>query len=304
MNPTIDKNASAERVVPDRKLRCHVPRHDPGGGGINVSRAIHKLDGESTALYTQGGPAGNLLERLLDHEGIRQHPISIQDMTRENLTVLDQSADHRYRFNMPGPELSEPEWQRCLDALAELDPTPAYVVASGSLPRSVPKDFYGRVADWGHGAGCRVIVDTSEDALLAAVQAGLYLIKPNMRELGQLAGSEIETEEQQEQVAQEIIERGGAEIVVVSLGAAGVLLVADGTVERLRAPTVPIRSRIGAGDSTVAGITLALARGQPVRDAVLYGVAAGSAAVQTPGTELCRLDDTEALYARIKSDNR
>jgi 6-phosphofructokinase 2 len=307
MNPSLDKNVRLEHVVAERKLRCEQPRYEPGGGGINVSRAIARLGGRSLAIYPAGGAIGEMLEELLDEQDLEHRRIEIEGMTRENLTVLEDASDRQFRFGMPGPTLSEPEWQRCLDALSAIDPPPDYMVASGSLPPGAPVDFYGRVSHCMQGSGCRLIVDTSGDELRAAMEAGVYLLKPNMRELGQLAAAQtgreapIEDEEQLVTTAQEIVRRGQAEAVVVSLGAAGAVLVSDEATTNLRAPTVQIRSKIGAGDSMVAGIVRGLSQGRTLEDAVRYGVAAGSAAVITPGTELCRRQDTERLYERMAS---
>jgi len=299
MNPSVDKNAVVAHVVADRKLRCEPPRHEPGGGGINVARAVGRLGGNALAVYPAGGAIGEMLRDLLDNEEVEHWPIEVEGMTRENLTVLEEASDRQFRFGMPGPTVQEEDYKRCLEALRSVHPSPDYLVASGSLPPGVPEDFYARVAHVAREMNCRLIVDTSEEALRAAADAGVYLLKPNMRELGQLAGKTIEDEKEQVTVAQGIVERGQAEAVVVSLGAGGALLVSDGEPVRLRAPTVQIRSKIGAGDSMVAGITLALARGKSLEDATRFGVAAGAAAVMTPGTELCRREDTERLYERI-----
>jgi 6-phosphofructokinase 2 len=128
----------------------------------------------------------------------------------------------------------------------------------------------------------------------------VYLLKPNLRELAQIAGRDVSEDPEQEAAARELVEHGRARVVVVSLGAAGALLVTESACQRIPTPTVPIRSKVGAGDSTVAGMTLALSRGQPVTTAVRYGVAAGAAAVMTPGTELCRREDTERLFDRMQ----
>jgi 6-phosphofructokinase 2 len=302
MNPTLDKSATVVNVVAERKLRCEPPRHEPGGGGVNVSRAIQRLGGESLALYPAGGPTGQMLQDLLDQEGLNHHPIPIENLTRQNLTVLEESTGQQFRFGMPGPMLRDAEWQRCLDELSGIDPKSDYIVASGSLPPGVAEDFYARVARLARDLGSRTLVDTSEEALCLAAREGVYLLKPNMRELRQLAGCEIKDESEQEAVAEEIVESGQAEVVVVSLGSAGALLVSSEGSERLRAPTVPIESKIGAGDSMVAGIVLGLARGQALPDAVRFGMAAGAAAVMTHGTELCRREDTERLYERMISE--
>jgi len=301
INPALDRNTRVERVNPNEKLRCQAPEREPGGGGINVSRAIRRLGGESLAIYPCGGPIGEVFKTLLDEEGVEQQPIGIADTTRENVTVFEESANQHYIFIMPGPELREAEWQGVLDALERLDPTPDYVVASGSCPPGVPEDFYRRVAELSQSQGSRLIVDTSGEPLSLAAEAGVYLLKPNMRELGQLAGQEIESEEHQIEAAKGLLESGQAEVVVVSMGAGGALLVTDELGEHLRTPTVPIRSRLGAGDSMVAGIVLGLARGERVLEATRFGIAAGASAVMTPRTELCRREDTERLYERLVS---
>jgi 6-phosphofructokinase 2 len=243
-----------------------------------------------------------MLRELLDVEKVEHLPFGIQGMTRQNLTVFAEATDRQFRFGMPGPTLTAAEWQEGLDQLASLEPAPAYIVCSGSLPPGVPDDFYGRVASLGRERGSRIIVDTSEDALRGAARAGVYLLKPNMRELGQLVGHRIEGEAEQEVAARDLVDSSRAQIVVVSLGAAGALLVSRDHLVRVRAPTVRIRSKIGAGDSMVAGIVLALVRGQAPENAVRFGVAAGSAAVTTPGTELCRRGDTKELYERMQSE--
>jgi 6-phosphofructokinase 2 len=299
MNPALDMSTHIEQVMPNRKLRCDAPRYEPGGGGINVSRAIRRLGGTSRALYAHGGAMGEMFKGLLEDEGVNQLPIPIEDLTRESFTVLEESSDQQYRFSLPGPQLKEAEWRRCLEAIKALQPEPDYLVASGSLPPGVPQNCYAKLARLCQENGWRFIVDTWGEFLKHAVDEGVYLIKPNMRELGHLAGEKIEDEAHQEDVARELIEAGKAEVVVVSMGAAGVLLVTEERAERITAPTVKIVSRIGAGDSMVGGIVVALARGDSLRKAVTYGVAAGSAAVKTPGTELCRRETTEALYQKM-----
>lgn len=302
MNPTIDTSTSVAHVAPERKLRCQPPSHDPGGGGINVSRAIRKLGGTSKALYPIGGPTGQMLQHLLDQEGLDHHPVPIEDWTRENFTVQEAASGQQFRFGMPGPRLKDSEWQQCLDTLSTLDSPPDYIVASGSLPPGVPTDFYERVALWAREINARAVVDTSGETLRAAVRAGVYLLKPNLNELRDLAQQDIRDEAQQEAAAMDLVQRGHCEVVVLSLGAAGVLLVTTAGCTRLRAPTVAIQSKIGAGDSTVAGIVLSLAQGNTLLDAVRFGVAAGAAAVMTPGTELCRREDTERLFARMQTE--
>ena len=299
MNPAVDVSISTDRVVPEHKLRCSAPRLEPGGGGINVARAIRELGGEALALYLAGGAMGTLLRELVDAAGLEHEPIPVRGRTRQNLTVSETGTDCQYRFVVPGPALETEEWRHPLELLARMTPPPRYVVASGSLPPGVPDDFYALLASAARAAGARMILDTSGPPLRRGIEGKVYLAKPNLRELGQLADTELYDENTVERAARSLVEAERAQIVVVSLGAAGVLLVTAELTERIRAPVVPIRSKVGAGDSTVAGIVLALSRGEDPRRAAYWGVAAGAAAVMTPGTELCRREDVERLYHEL-----
>ncbi len=301
VNPALDKISGVENVNPDKKMRCNQPNHEPGGGGINVSRAIHRLGGQSLAIYPCGGPNGEKMKRLINEEGLQQEPFPIKDEIRENLTVFESSSTHQYRFIMPGPKLQDKEIEEMLDLLKDLDPKPKYLVASGSLPLGAPDDLYQRIVEVANDLDCRVIVDTSGKPLKMASKAGVFLLKPNMRELGNLAGSAIESEAYQIKAAKALVDQGKAQVVVVSLGAGGALLVTDSESEHLRTPTVPIRSKLGAGDSMVAGMVVRLIQGEEIRDAVMYGIAAGAATVMTPGTDLCSKKNTDKLYERLVS---
>jgi len=301
LNPAIDKSSSVEHVVAERKLYCKPPRFEPGGGGVNVSRAIKKLGGDSILLYPAGGLAGERLKELLDQEGLDHRPFPIKGLIRESLVILEESTGQQYRFGMPGPELQEKEWEQFLHELSAIDPSPDYLVASGSLPPGVPADFYARVARIGKDRGAKTIIDVAGEALEQALKEGVYLIKPNVGEFRVLVGKNIKEKSQIRAEAQKIVKSGRCEVLVISLGAAGALMVSAQFAEHILPPTVPIVSKVGAGDSMVAGIVLSLARGKPLRESVLFGVAAGTAAVMTPGTELCRREDAERLFENMVS---
>jgi 6-phosphofructokinase 2 len=233
---------------------------------------------------------------------VTYEPFQIEGWTRESYAVFDSSTDQQYRFSEPGPEMSQTEWRGCLDTVAERHPRPDYLVASGSLPPGVPEDFYARLARFAGQAGIRMILDASGGALNAALAEGVFLVKPNLRELNHMAGQQLEHEADQVDFAKTVVADGKADVVVVSLGAAGVLMVDKGTARHLRAPTVSIKSKVGAGDSMVGGITLGLARSNSPLEAVQLGLAAGAAAVMTPGTELCRKADVDRLFERVRSE--
>ncbi len=301
MNPAIDKSCDVDYIVADRKLRCSAPSHEAGGGGVNVSRVIKRFGGDSLAVFPSGGPTGELLENLLDAEGVSYDPVKIEGWTRENLMVLERSTRRQYRFGMPGPELDDTECRACIDQIISADPPPAYIVASGSLSPGVPDDFFARLAGVASKVGVKVIVDTPGQPLILAARQGVYLLKPNLEELEQLAGFELKDESHIDKAARKLIEGRHSEIVVVSQGGGGALLVTADGATQFNAPAVPVKSKIGAGDSMVAGIVHCLADGWELGEAVRFGVAAGAAAVMTPGTELARKDDTVRLYERMKS---
>lgn len=298
-NPCIDKSTTIPNLLPEKKLRCTTPVLEPGGGGINVARAIKKLGGSATAVYLAGGYNGNLITKLLTQELVDCLPVQIESDTRENTIVLDKVANLQYRFCMPGPFVLENEMQACLKRLEEMANI-EYVICSGSLPPGMPFNFFATVAGIAKKKNARVIVDTAKDALRMAVNEGVYLIKPNIGELSELAGVDELNIESVANAAREIIANKGCEIIVVSLGAAGALLVTKTIMKQIATPPVKRKSTVGAGDSMTAGIVMALSKGLSITEAVQYGVASGTAATMNAGTQLCRLQDVEELYAAIQ----
>jgi 6-phosphofructokinase 2 len=301
-NPSIDKNSSVEHVVAEHKLYCKPPVFEPGGGAINVARAIKKLGGESKLVYTAGGYTGDRLNALLMEEGITREVIPVEGMTRESLIILEESTGLQYRFGMPGAEMKKNEWERCIHELSAMEPPPDFLVLSGSIAPGVPPGFYAQIADIQKKKGTKVIVDVSGEALSHALHEGVFLIKPNVREFRNLVGHEIKDEQQIRAEAEKIVKSGQCQVIVISLGASGALIVSQDFIEHIHPPTVPVISKVGAGDSMVAGIVLSLARGKKLYDAVLYGIASGTAAVMTPGTELCRKEDADKLYGMMVSE--
>lgn len=297
LNPTVDITWDVEDIVPTRKLRSSGGSVYPGGGGINVSHVIATLGGDSTALFPRGGITGSLLTELLDDYAIDRQVIPIGGHTRLAATMFERSTQDEYRIIPPGPDVSESEWQAVLNRLAEI--RCEYLVCAGSLPRGAPDDFYARVAVIARDRGIKMILDTSGRPLVECLKVGVYLVKPNLRELEHLVGRKAPTPEKQVNVVQQIIEEGRADVVALTLGQQGALLVWKDGVKRLASPEVERRSVVGAGSSFVAGLTLGLAEGRSLEDAFALAVACGAAALLTPGTELCRKADVDRLYAEI-----
>lgn len=299
LNPALDKSTYVKRVQPEKKMRCSVPTFEPGGGGINVSRAIKKLGGNSCAWFLAGGPTGKVLCDLLEAEGISLEAVETKNWTRENLMVMEKGSGNQFRFGMPGPETAEEEWRQFLDWLEKMPDAeiPKYVVGSGSLPPGVPDDFYLQLAKIANRRKFRLIVDTSGDALLKAAGEGVYLLKPNQLELAALVGKEEVSALEQEQIAQQVLDEGKCEVLVVSLGPRGAMVASkENGISYILSPAVKQQSAVGAGDSMVGGMVMSLLKGMSLDEVVRYGVAAGTAATMTPGSELCKKEDTEKIY--------
>lgn len=296
LNPALDVTTCTEKVRPGHKLRCTAPRFDPGGGGINVARVVTHLGGQAMAVFPSGGPTGATIVSLLEEQRVPILPVPIAGTTRQSFTVDEGRPGDQYRFVLPGPELRADELAGLLDALfgvAEAD----HVVVSGSLPPGCDPAILKRIAERCHGTGAKLVVDTSGPALAACEGAGAWLIKPSLREVADLLGREITGEADEMAAAHALHDRGFAELVVISLAERGALLV--GKDEELRLPAIPVEAKgtVGAGDSMVAAITLASARGKAIEEALRYGIAAGAATLMTPATELARKEDVERLYA-------
>lgn len=297
-NPSLDLSAEVDAVEPIRKLRCTAARCDPGGGGINVARVIRRLGGDALAVFAAGGMTGRRLEALVQAEGIRIFPVEIAGETREDFTVLEKRSGRQYRFVLPGPMLAPDELSKCVDALS-LCGEAEFVVTSGSLPPGAPPDFYVEVAKRAKAAGRKTVVDTSGPALAAVLAEGVYLVKPNARELAELTGKTLGDEAACLAAARDIVGRGGAEIVALSLAEKGARLVTRKDAWRAHAPSVTPVSTVGAGDSFVGALVLALTRGAALPEALRRAVAAGTAALLSEGTELCRAETVERLLPQV-----
>jgi 6-phosphofructokinase 2 len=297
MNPTVDLSTSVERVEPLRKLRCGAGRRDAGGGGINVARVLARFGADATAIYPVGGSLGQLTQQLVHQEGVKSLTVPIRGETREDITVSEAATGRQYRFVLRGPELARAEWIACLDDFVGIRAD--FICASGSLPPGVPEDFYARVAKLVVGWGGKLLLDTSGPALKAALAEHIFLIKPNLREMCELVGAFLETQAARIGACRGLIAEGRVEIVALTLGADGALLVTANRAWRAEALPIKPISTVGAGDSFLGAMLWALQSKMSLEDCFRYAVAAGSAALLVEGTDLCRPKDVAGLFAQV-----
>jgi 6-phosphofructokinase 2 len=299
LNPALDKSAEVDRLIAEEKLHCEFAKTEPGGGGINVSKGIKKLGGNSLAIFTAGGSTGKRMKNLLTALEVDYQAVEVESWTRENFIIVERSTNSQFRFGMPAHDISLHEAEACLNIIKSIKPIPTFLVASGSLPPGLPTDFYGRVAHLAKKLGSKFILDTSAEPLRVAANEGVFLLKPNLNELGKMVGNDSLDVTIADEAALEIIRKGHCEAVVVSLGPQGAILVTEKRVDHIPAPTVKKRSTVGAGDSMVAGITHFLSGGRSLIDSVRMGVACGTAATMNTGTELFQKADADRLYQWI-----
>ena len=307
LNPALDLAGAVPHVVAGPKLRVTGLAIEPGGGGINVARVIHRLEGDVVALAALGGPAGTRIAELLKAEGVALHVIDAAGDTRQSFAVTDESDGAQYRFVLPGPEWDTAAESAALDAIVEAAPDDSWVVLSGSQPPGVGADFPQRLVQALARRGARLIVDTSGATLERLTRqpdprARPAVLRMDHREGETLAGGNMGDVAESLALAGELVARGVADMVVLARGADGSVLAARDLRLHATPPRVEVHSAVGAGDSFTGAFALALARGQDAGEALRQGTAAAAAAVITPATELCHAADVARLLPQCRLD--
>lgn len=301
LNPAVDLFTEVHEVTAVHKLRCEAPQIHPGGGGINVARVLQRLGCDALALFPAGAATGQRLVQMLEAEQVPCHAVPIANETRESFTVHETRSGRDYRFVLPGPTLAQTEWETCLRYAADLMPAPQWLVLSGSLPPGVPAKLINRFAQLARERGMHMVLDGSGPALAAGLAEGVYLVKPSLRELREQTDEPLATEADWLRVARALVHQGRAQMVALSLGEQGALLVSKD--QALRAPSLPVAvaSTIGAGDSFLAGLVWALSQGSDLAQALRHATAAGAAALLQPGTALTQASDMQRLFAQTQA---
>lgn len=300
INPALDKSAKVDGLVPTQKLKCHSIVYQPGGGGINVSRMLNRLDEKTHCIFTSGGDTGKNLNELLLKEGINPESIAVKSWTRENLSVVDTQTNLQYRFGMPSNELQNVELAEIKSTLDKCLKNNDILVLSGSLPEKVATDYYAKLIKHVSPKHIKIVIDTSGPALTEALKEKVFLIKPNQRELAQMAGKEFLSSTEQEAFALDIVKSGKAQYVTVSLGARGAFIASKEGIFYQSTPSVSVKSTIGAGDSMVAGLIYGIKNDFSVQDILKWGVACGVATTMNEGTNLANKPHVDHVLKMIK----
>lgn len=294
--PSLDSATQTPQIYPEGKLRCSSPIFEPGGGGINVARAITFLGGKATAIFPVGGATGEHLAALLTEENVPVECVDAREWTRQNLHVHVNASGEQYRFVMPGAALHVDEVQKLEEKVTQIE-AGSLLVVSGSLPPGVNLERFVALIKSAQQHGVRCVVDSSGDALAAALDIGhIELVKPNQKELSALVQRDLIQPDDVRKAAEEIIRSGRAARVVVSLGAQGALAVDAKQCVQVVPPPIKSQSTVGAGDSMVGAMVLKLAENAGLEEMVRYGVAAGSAATINQGTRLCSRENTQQIF--------
>ncbi|MEU5128748.1 1-phosphofructokinase [Streptomyces mobaraensis] len=296
-NPSLDRTYEVPALRRGAVLRAAADRVDPGGKGVNVSRAVAAAGRATTAVLPLGGAEGTLLERLLREQGIDVAGVPVSGATRVNVAVAEPDGTLT-KVNAAGPALTAAEAEALLGSVGDRSAGADWIACCGSLPRGLAPEWYGRLVARAHAAGARIALDTSGPSLTAALRERPDVVKPNTEELAQAVGRPLATVGDAVRAAEEL--RGlGARAVLASLGADGQLLVDGSGTYYGTAPVTRVRSNVGAGDASLAGF---LAAGGDGPDALASALAHGAAAVRLPGSAMPAPGDLEPSTVTVTRD--
>ena len=299
LNPSLDRTVTVEELVMDEANRWTSLRRDPGGKGINVSRVIHELGGETVAYGFIGGIDGETLKHLLQQQAVPFDFTQIKGEIRSNFIIADLATYHQTRIDAPGPHIMRHELQKLVQKVKHISPKPDFLVFAGSVPPAVPADIYRQLIEAAKNNGIKTVLDSDNKWLKEGIKAKPNVIKPNVHEAEELLGKHLRSEAAIVKALKALVDRG-IEVAVISRGKDGLIAANGEMVLKAIPPQVEVRSTVGAGDSTIAGLVLKLNEGLGIDEACRWAVAAGTAAALTPGTELCRREDVVKLLSKVK----
>jgi 6-phosphofructokinase 2 len=299
LNPSLDKTVTVDRLIVDEANRWTRMRSDPGGKGVNVSRVIHVLGGETIAYSFVGGLDGQAFQQLMERRGVPFDFIPIKENIRSNFIITNLATHRQTRIDAPGPHVTKDELARLIDKVMRIDPLPEFIVFAGSVPPGISQDIYSRLIADAKKKGIKTVLDSDKEWLREGIKAIPDIIKPNVFEAEMLLGVKLKSEEAIIH-AVTTLKKQGFGIVAISRGRRGMIISDGRQMLKLTSPDVEIRNTVGAGDSAIAGLVMGLSRGQNLEESARLAVAAGAATAITPGTELCHREDIERLFPIVK----
>jgi 6-phosphofructokinase 2 len=297
LNPALDRTIWIQKVRDDVSNRILEEKSFAGGKSVDVSKVLKNLGVDNIALGFVGGFAGRELEGRLLNEGIETDFVRVSGETRTNIIIHETDTGKQLAFNARGPEIKPDELMQFIEQLERL-PCGEVVAIGGSIPLGVSPEIYRKIINLVKKCQVKVVLDVDGEALRQGIKALPNVIKPNIHELSELAGRELKGLDDVVSAARSINQQG-VEIVLVSMGAKGILLVSDGQQYLAVPPNVNVESTIGAGDSSVAGFVFGLVQGRDLKQCLIYAVAAGTATTLRQGTALCQKDDFERIVPQV-----
>ncbi len=298
LNPALDRTLWIQKVRDDVSNRIVEEKSFAGGKSVDVSKVLKNLGVDNIALGFVGGFAGRELEGRLLNEGIETDFVRVSGETRTNIIIHEKETGKQLAFNARGPEIRPEELIQLVEQLEGL-PCSEMVAIGGSLPLGVSPEIYRKIINLVKKCQVRVVLDVDGDALRQGIKARPDIIKPNVHELSELVGRELKEMDEIIRASREINQKG-VEIVLVSMGAKGILLVSGSQQYLAVPPNVKVESTIGAGDSSVAGFICGLMEGKDLPECLIYAAAAGTATTLHQGTALCQKDDFDRLVPQVK----
>jgi len=299
LNPGLDRTLTVPEIVHNEVLRATTVRIDLGGKGLNVSRALKALGSNSVAMGFVGGSNGLLMKRGLREIGIRTDFVCVRGETRISTLIVDKEAQEHIKVNEPGPIILMDEQEALVQKIRKRLKPGDFWAFCGSLPLGLPSNFYAMLIRLVQAGGAKAVLDTSGDALREGVKATPYLLKPNLLEIEQATGITVGTEADAF-IALETLLNLGVQYVALSMGANGLMIGRKGEIRGIKPPKVPVRSTVGAGDSTLAGILWAMSKNMALDEVARWGVATGTAAVMCEGTGVGDQALVESIYGLLK----
>jgi 6-phosphofructokinase 2 len=298
-NPSLDKTVMVDGLVIDEANRWTNFSRYPGGKGINVSRVIHELGGDTIAYGFIGGFDGEVLKQLLQQQGVPFDFTPINGEIRSNFIITDLKTHRQTRIDAPGPLISKEELADLKSKIRDIKPKAEFLVLSGSVPPGIPVDIYRGFIEVAKKQGVKTLLDSDDEWLKEGIKAKPNVIKPNVHEAEELLEVKLKSEAAIVQAVKTLLAQG-IEIVAISRGG-GAFIISDGSeILKLMPPQVKVRSTVGAGDSAVAGLIMKLSQGAGLEEAACLAVAAGAATALTTGVELCHREDVERLLPLVK----